>query len=197
MTDLGEVEFGEIAEGPVEAQQWVDLAVPPVLVLACREREAGQRPPGFYELLHRGQVGAGHVAVAGAFDASPGVSPEGGVPSRAARIVPRDEERIAADVRQHRSLKAVDFVGVRAAVRVRARRSSAPPTRISTMAVAIAVASSGSRNDGGVADPEDPAVEQSAAQKVREVEHATVRPGGNPFLLQERREVGLHLGVAS
>src|SRR5215831_1618196 len=98
MTNLGKVEFGEIAKGAVEPQQRVNLAVPAFLVLVTRDCKAGQRPPGFHKLFHVGQVGAGHGVVAGAFDASPGILPEGSVPSRAAHIVPRDKERIAAHV---------------------------------------------------------------------------------------------------
>src|SRR5436189_1522166 len=71
VTDLGEVEFGEIAEGAVEVQQWVDLAVPPVLVFVCRQCAAGHDPPGFHKLLHVGQMGPSHSTIAGAFDASP------------------------------------------------------------------------------------------------------------------------------
>ena len=68
MTNLGEVELGEVAERAVKSQQWVDLALPLVLVLAFRERGAGQRPPGFYELFHVVQVRQGQRIVAGAFD---------------------------------------------------------------------------------------------------------------------------------
>jgi hypothetical protein len=41
MANLGKVELREVAEGAVKAQQWVDIALPLVLVLAPREREAG------------------------------------------------------------------------------------------------------------------------------------------------------------
>src|SRR5437588_447866 len=92
VTNLGEVELGEIAERTVEAQQRVDFAVPLVLVLACRERVAGQRPSGFHELFHVAQVAPGQRITAGPFDAVPGVLPEGSVPARSASIMPRDEK---------------------------------------------------------------------------------------------------------
>jgi hypothetical protein len=92
MTNLSKIELGEVAERAVKAQQWEDLALPLVLVLAHREREAGQRPPSFYELFHVAQMRPGQRIVAGAFDAALSVLPEGSVPARAASIVPRDEE---------------------------------------------------------------------------------------------------------
>src|SRR5215813_9727613 len=96
MTDLGEVEFGEVAKRPIQLQQRKHLALPLLKIIVRRQREAGHRPPGFDELLHGGDEMPGERMRAGAVETAPREIPERRVPAGTAGVVTGDEERIAA-----------------------------------------------------------------------------------------------------